>query len=329
MRHLHNVLFVTLACTFGKHFIVETGGGKTYLVETEDRPTHLVIKETPNQSQSNIGLQNQPQVGPEGNDYAALPPLPLDEKLDCSRGGDVNATEPCILPWKFKMTEQTNYGCISAGGVNEYWCSTKVDEEGYHVSGHWNSCTRECVQALGGVYVDPWAKSCPAVSGEKCVFPLTVDGFSYYGCLQKEGHGKHGFCNVADSGQAPKLVDCSAECPQEYMLKDSPDLSVEEILNVLIREHNVRTRINWNPEETCTNLLETKFQNRSLELLPEPAKSSTNFLDALNEVCAGSNYCANSDFDACGDYEIKKRMTVDSAESTVADCWISCAYPPS
>ena len=51
---------------------------------------------------------------------------------------------PCIFPFSFKGTEYNE--CIFESGDDTPWCSTKVDENGKHVSGknNWGYCEESC-----------------------------------------------------------------------------------------------------------------------------------------------------------------------------------------
>jgi hypothetical protein len=54
-----------------------------------------------------------------------------------------NITKKCIFPLKFDGLE--HHGCIADdefGG--KFWCSTKVDDKGKHVSGFWGHCGQGC-----------------------------------------------------------------------------------------------------------------------------------------------------------------------------------------
>jgi hypothetical protein len=60
---------------------------------------------------------------------------------------DSNITKKCIFPFKFNDVEY--HGCVADDEfVGKFWCSTKVNKEGKHVSGFWGHCGRGC-------YIDP------------------------------------------------------------------------------------------------------------------------------------------------------------------------------
>ena len=65
-------------------------------------------------------------------------------------GGEV-VGEDCIFPFKYfgyagKLT--TYYKCawedVQAKKVDKPWCSTKIDEDGFHVENHWGVCENNC-----------------------------------------------------------------------------------------------------------------------------------------------------------------------------------------
>ena len=67
---------------------------------------------------------------------------------------------PCIFPFKFELHvgndsyKDFHNECIK--DEDGYWCSTKVDEDGYHVAGskYWGICGSECpgIHAERGIY---------------------------------------------------------------------------------------------------------------------------------------------------------------------------------
>ena len=55
--------------------------------------------------------------------------------------------QPCIFP--FQYLGQTFYNCtILKDPDDKPWCSTKVDEDGTHVTsgGYWGHCGQDCVE---------------------------------------------------------------------------------------------------------------------------------------------------------------------------------------
>ena len=60
--------------------------------------------------------------------------------MDCkTNGGDVG--RQCVFPFIYKGT---TYSSCTNAGEDFYWCSTKVDESGNHVSGEWGNCNSDC-----------------------------------------------------------------------------------------------------------------------------------------------------------------------------------------
>ena len=70
--------------------------------------------------------------------------------------GGETPNAPCIFPFKFN--DETHINCIK--DEDGYWCSTKVDIEGFHYasSGKWGICGPNCP----GV---PKGKNAPNFSG--------------------------------------------------------------------------------------------------------------------------------------------------------------------
>merc|ERR1712168_1348807 len=75
---------------------------------------------------------------------------------------------PCVSPFKFVPTNKTYYGCTYDEAA-EPWCSTKVNEFGYHLSGHWGVCSEDCpVEEIGPVFD---SRHCLTKQGHKCFSP--------------------------------------------------------------------------------------------------------------------------------------------------------------
>ena len=80
-----------------------------------------------------------------------IPSNPRAMDTLCRTIGGPSSNKECIFPFKFEVylessdtIKDTHDACIQDdSGV---WCSTKVDEEGYHFAGsnNWGTCTPEC-----------------------------------------------------------------------------------------------------------------------------------------------------------------------------------------
>ena len=75
----------------------------------------------------------------------------LDSKK-CRTIGGAKPNVPCIFPFKFEVyigedsTKDVHNQCIKDEDEDSFWCSTKVDEEGYHIadSNLWGTCGPGC-----------------------------------------------------------------------------------------------------------------------------------------------------------------------------------------
>jgi len=96
------------------------------------------------------------------------------KKKCCAIKTENGVGEPtsCQFPFKYggyTFNECTFYKASNAGR-NQGWCSTKVDSEGKHVSGHWGNCAVGCPKELemcSGGYSEPGNKSL-SPKGKKC-----------------------------------------------------------------------------------------------------------------------------------------------------------------
>ena len=88
----------------------------------------------------------------------------------------------CVFP--FTHEGVTHTACTTIGGTSHPWCSTKTDENGKYLDGHWgycnmDKCTEELAQACA---VD----SCITTKISKkpcnnCTFPFTYNGITHTG----------------------------------------------------------------------------------------------------------------------------------------------------
>ena len=133
---------------------------------------------------------------------------------------------PCVFP--FTLNDQEYNACTKDGdkSVKQYWCSTSVDEDGVHVSGHWGACSKGCP----GVKHEGYNKEkCDTVEhGSKCVFPFSYKGYTYFGCIRGYGEEQY-WCAVKKKKQTFKRVLCSETCPHDNMLS-MVKLSSKEIV---------------------------------------------------------------------------------------------------
>ena len=57
---------------------------------------------------------------------------------------------PCIFPFNYRMNLANitvigfEFSACTKYEHTRYWCSTKVDQYGNHIKGHWGDCAEEC-----------------------------------------------------------------------------------------------------------------------------------------------------------------------------------------
>ena len=114
----------------------------------------------------------------------------------------------CIFP--FTHNGVIHKTCTKHGIEDtEYkpWCSTKVDDNGNHISGNWGDCSQDC----------PFEVDCLTVAGPstgtKCMFPFAYNGVIHNACT------RHG---IEDTEYDPWCItndgnwgDCGTDCPFE------------------------------------------------------------------------------------------------------------------
>jgi len=250
-------------------------------------------------------------------------------RKDCVTTDGPETGAACISPFKFVPTNKTYYGCTYDTST-EPWCSTKVNEFGYHLSGHWGVCSEECPVEK----IDPEfdSRHCLTKHGHKCFFPFAADGFNYRGCVGDSSNG-HGYCFAEDKEDISLVVrdDCTAACPKDVLLTNA-DYTAGEVLHNLMKKSQTSTKISRRGN-TCNALMEMKFAREDPANLPLPARNAKTWKEALQLVCAGANYCKGEQTEGiCGAYHTFLRKNVLEEEDgtthiPMSDCHFKCGNP--
>ena len=134
--------------------------------------------------------------------------------------------------------------------VQEYWCSTKVDDIGEHIQGNWGGCSEECP---GVEYEGHKETLCDTEeTGILCSFPFLHEGYRYFGCLKTKG--EQYWCPVEDEVNGVKKYNCSDSCPTDYKLA-TVRLSPKIIIEKLRKHPKVQSKIERNGD--CDEVLGT------------------------------------------------------------------------
>lgn len=250
-------------------------------------------------------------------------------KNDCVTVDGPNVGATCVSPWKFVPTNKTYHGC-TYDTASEPWCSTKVNENGYHLAGNWGVCPTECPVEK----IDPQfdLRECPTQHGHKCFFPFHAEGFNYRGCIGASGNG-HGYCYAEDKEDSSVVVkdNCTEACPKDKLLTND-DYTAGQILHNLMKESQTSTRVSRR-KQNCKAMLEMKFAEEDPANLPLPARNAKTWTEALIQVCAGADYCKGDQPDGiCGTYHTNYRANILEEENGVtntpkSDCAIKCGNP--
>lgn len=255
-----------------------------------------------------------------------------DANKECITVDGPGSGKACIFPFTFLRTMKTYNECTPEFG-REYWCSTKVNETGFHASGSWGACQKGC-PGVPDDYNGTLEISCKSVKGNDCVFTYSIDGFSYPGCVELEGKS---VCAVKGESGKYKKEECSDECPKSSLIT-MEDVPVDAIINKLLKEPIVYTSIERGEGESavepkCEDMLEEKFKALDASKLPEQVKDAKTWDEAYDKVCKAAEYCKDvTEGFACGSTKMTKRFNVlkadDGAKFTPqADCEIQCGAP--
>ena len=112
----------------------------------------------------------------------------------------------CIFPFVFgEMTYNACTREVSPAINGDPWCSTKVDDDGQHISrqGNWGRCSQ----------------ACPVEEGCNCIFPFTYLGITHNACTMHDSLWVTGnqipWCSKMVDDQGHYWATCSQECPFE------------------------------------------------------------------------------------------------------------------
>ena len=135
---------------------------------------------------------------------------------ECLTSAGPSSGERCIFP--FTWFEKTYNVCTHDGHTGlaeingEPWCSTKVDEDGTHISGqgNWGRC----------------GQACPEEEGCNCIFPFTYQGITHSACTLHDSVNIIGkrmpWCSITLDAFGNHILSsygnfasCSHKCPFE------------------------------------------------------------------------------------------------------------------
>jgi len=85
----------------------------------------------------------------------------------------------CRFPFKYKGT---TYNECTMKAHHTFWCSTKTNSNGDHISGNYGHCNSNCNRT--GCLTDETGLQ----EGVPCTFPFKVKGTTYNGCTREGGH---------------------------------------------------------------------------------------------------------------------------------------------
>jgi len=140
-------------------------------------------------------------------------PTKAPTELGCivkNAGSGLDQQERCIFPFTYKAV--TYDACTDTDGDGMFWCSTKTDWWGYHVSGHGHygtceagdSCYIPCQTTVPNRSDEPADEGETGLprsprQGAKCKFPFIYAGKTYTeetGCAPAPGESEFGWCST-------------------------------------------------------------------------------------------------------------------------------------
>ena len=128
---------------------------------------------------------------------------------------DKSSCANCVFPFTFYDVEYT--GCTTIGGPRP-WCSTRVNENGVHVGGHWENCGSECPTGPKPTMSTEPPSTTPTDKSScgNCVFPFTFWDVEYTACTTIDGDPKP-WCSTRVNENGVYVGGyweyCGSECP--------------------------------------------------------------------------------------------------------------------
>ena len=234
-----------------RQFLVKSEGEENHVdpFESEERYKEVdlpVLQEGMDYEDNSAWYGDYNLSAEESSDYA-------DESggnKKCKTIDGPGVGKPCIFPFIFHEKEYNMCTLDGNDDVHEKWCSTKVDDDGVHVSGTWGRCSKEC---QGVDYEDYQKQECDTDEhGVKCFIPFSYMGMMYHGCITNDGEKP--WCTPKDPSieSGFKRANCSQSCPRDDILS-SVKLSPEEIIATLKTTPKVFSKTE--KEENCYEVL--------------------------------------------------------------------------
>jgi len=186
--------------------------------------------------------------------------------------GDSGPGKKCVFPFTFHQktfSECTTYG--AQDGLS--WCSTEVDDRGWHKAGTWGHCSQKCPGYKKGKL------ECKTLDGRDCILPTVKDYMKYYGCIREDKYSQYKcYVNVNETTEEKELAVCSPDCEKADDLLSETELTIKEILLELSNDGVAHTAIP-NDEPLCTSFLQEKYEE-------EVSGGPDTFLEVLNTTCS-------------------------------------------
>ena len=170
-----------------------------------------------------------------------------------NEAGSAKKDVACHFP--FTTGDKTYDACTTDLDPDKrFWCSTKVDRSGKHVSGNWGYCSEDCLSSATDEAEKPKClttdESGSAVQKAPCLFPWTLNGETYDSCttvddpegrfwcatkLDESGSyvdGQWGYC--PETAECIKELDCGGPTTSGLWKPSDPNYACGQYLGMNI-----------------------------------------------------------------------------------------------
>ena len=162
----------------------------------------------------------------------------------CITIGGPRPNRPCVFP--FQLNGKTYTGCTTdLDDLDNYWCSTDINEFGEHISGQWGYCDSLCPkddEPLADPDIPTFSPTrrptsdqnrCITVAGpivgQACVFPFQISNEIYTDCTTDLDPADRPWCSVEVDGNGKHIRGrwgyCASSCSPEFPPPPSPSLT--------------------------------------------------------------------------------------------------------
>lgn len=111
--------------------------------------------------------------------------------------------KPCVFPFMF-LNKRYSQCTSDEDRAGKFWCSTRVDRDGWHVRGEWGYCNPDTCGTRSPTPAP--TPSCTVTDGRACMFPFRFRGILYDTCTNENDPDGRYWCSTKTSANNDHLT---------------------------------------------------------------------------------------------------------------------------